>query len=152
HLVAMATAGPGEGGPLGTLDQLPAEPLEELLRALGRRRGAEAFSSAPPGAVAQLCGRRGGAGGREPLGGSQGRRGGPAADGGGAAGPAWLFRVAGARWLGPALAAKGGDLLRRVAQRLPEEGVGKVLLEQAKVPAAAEEWEACERAVERLKR
>lgn len=168
HLVAMALPAPGAGqleaGQLATLDQLPAEPLEELLVALGRRRVAEAFSSAPPGALAQLCARLGEPGASELLAESRavsGMR--PSHDEVRAAQrslfklavelpePSSLFALAGARWLGPSLAARGGDLLRRVAQRLPVE-IGRSLLEQARVPSSEGEWSACEHAVTDISR
>jgi hypothetical protein len=49
-----------------------------------------------------------------------------------------LFLRAGARWLGPALAQRGGDRLRRVAQRMPRD-VGEILLEGGTRPATEAE-------------
>jgi hypothetical protein len=55
----------------------------------------------------------------------------------GAAGDVLFFR-AGARWLGPALRARGGDRLLRLAQRLPRP-LGEALLAEAERPASAAE-------------
>jgi hypothetical protein len=46
-----------------------------------------------------------------------------------------LFVRAGCGWLGPALAARGGDRLRRVAQRLPRS-LGEQLLDGAHAPSS----------------
>jgi hypothetical protein len=46
-----------------------------------------------------------------------------------------LFLRAGCGWLAPALAARGGDRLRRVAQRLPRS-IGEQLLDGAHVPSS----------------
>jgi hypothetical protein len=160
HLVAMVAPSPGsDGSPLAQLDQLPAEPLAELVGRLGRRRVAEAFSAAPEGSLAQLCARLGEPAASELL--KEARSVRPSHDAVRAAqrslfklavditDSASLLTVAGARWLAPALAARGGDLLRRVAQRLPQP-VGAILLAERGAPATEEEWAACERAVAEL--
>ncbi len=161
HLVAMvAPPSASDASPLGALAGLPAEPLAELVAALGRRRVAEAFSGAPPGSLAQLCARLGEPAASQLLAESRGLA--PPHDEVRAAqrslfkltvdvldAPSLLAR-AGARWLAPALAARGGDLLRRVAQRLPEP-LGRLLLDERDAPATPDEWAACERAVVRLR-
>ena len=156
HLVAMPPP-PTDGEPLtfDTLDRLAATPLVELLHGLGRRRIAQAFSTAPPGSLAQLCARLGEpaasqllAEARAPVGTHDEVRAAQrslfklAVD---APDPAALLPNAGARWLGPSLASRGGDLLRRVAQRMPCP-IGRALIAEAGAPATVEEWASCERA------
>jgi hypothetical protein len=60
-----------------------------------------------------------------------------------------LFTRAGCGWLGPALAARGGDRLRRVAQRLPRP-VGEQLLDGAHVPSSDAEHAAAVNAASAL--
>ncbi len=159
HLVAMPPPDEAEPLSLANLDRVGAEPLEELVVTLGRRRVAQAFSTAPAGSLAQLCARLG-----EPAAGrllAEARTIRPSHDEVRAAqrslfklavdvpDPPSLLLVAGARWLGPSLAALGGDHLRRVAQRLAEP-TGRTLLAQSSAPATAAEHEACARAVVEL--
>jgi hypothetical protein len=144
HLVAMAT---DEEDPL---ERCSAVQLFELLAALGRRRVAIAFSGAPKTALARLCARLGEPAGSQlvaevrqiaaavsPAEVTAAQRalhhpGAEITDGDGL----HLFTRVGTAWLGPALAARGGDLLRRLAQRLPQP-VGLALLGAATVEAAA---------------
>ncbi|MSP61005.1 MAG: hypothetical protein EXR72_11800 [Myxococcales bacterium] len=160
HLVAMPVpAADPSGLSLDTLEGLPAVALTELIAALGRRRVALAFSSSPPGALARLCARLGEPAASELLAETRSLR--PdhdevraaqrslfklAVD---AADPSSLFLLAGARWLAPSLAGRGGDRLRRVAQRLPEP-IGRLLASQAGAPATLPEIAACARAVREL--
>ena len=162
HLVAMVSSSTGnDTSPLAALAELPAEPLAELLAALGRRRIAEAFSGAPPGSLAQLCARLGEPAASMLL--AEARAARPSHEAVRAAqrslfklavdvldGPS-LLAHAGARWLAPSLQARGGDLLRRVAQRLPERA-GRILLAERDAPATVDEHAECERAVAELGR
>jgi hypothetical protein len=160
HLVAMA-APSGERDPLEALELLPAGPLAERVASLGRRRVAAAFSAAAPGALAQLCARIGEpeasallAEARALKASHQAARAAQrsllqvAADEV-ADGPSLVFQ-AGARWLAPTLAARGGDLLQRVAQRLPVER-GRQLTAEAATPATDAERAECEQAVAQLR-
>lgn len=157
HLVAMAPTGARE--PLEALELLPPGPLGELLQSLGRRRVAAAFSAAPPGALAQLCARLGEPEASALLAAARALR--PTHRAARAAqralldlaqavadGPSLVFQ-AGARWLAPALAARGGDLLACVAQRLPRER-GLQLIAEATTPATDEERAECAAAVAEL--
>jgi len=156
HLVAMWDFEDKSEG-TGLLDRLEREDpltLVTLLTALGRRRVAIAFSGAPRAALAQLCARLG-----EPMASEllqlvrqvasqiasdEVRASQRAlfqlglADLAGADAARALFVRAGAGWIGPALAQRGGDRLRRVAQRLPRD-VGEVLLEGGARPATESE-------------
>jgi hypothetical protein len=141
HLVEMNAEG-ATSGLFDRLERLDAAELAELLIALGRRRVATAFSGAPRAALAQLCARLGEPAASELLAhvrtvapsvgpdevhaaqralfslgvDSQSPASGGARGGGDDA--RTLYLRTGASWLGPALAARGGDRLRRVAQRL----------------------------------
>lgn len=155
HLVAMPAAD-GEPFGLNALEGLDGEELVELGLALGRRRVAQAFSTAPQGSLAQLCARLGEPAASQLLAEARALR--PSHDEVRAAqrslfklavdvrGPSALLPAAGARWLAPSLASRGGDLLQRVAQRMPEPQ-GRALCAQAAAPATAEEWASCEQAV-----
>jgi hypothetical protein len=144
----------GERLPL--TDRLEREPearLIELVRALGLRRLAIAFSGAPRASLAQLCARLG-----EPtssellvllrqvsqqLQGDEVRAAQRAicelgADASTTDRPRdsvelLLFRI-GAAWLGPVVAARGQDRLLRLAQRLPSP-LGRILLDEGAVAA-----------------
>jgi hypothetical protein len=131
---------------LERLSSLDGDALVELIERLGRRRVATAFLSASRAQIAQLCVRLG-----EPrasqlldeLGqvGQSAKRDEvraarsallhvdvEAEDGG-----RTLFLRAGSAWLAPAVAARGGDALRRLAQRMPRPA-GLTLLLQAATP------------------
>jgi hypothetical protein len=165
HLVAMWDSderdgsaprdGARESPPL--IDRLEREDpltLVTLLTALGRRRVAIAFSGAPRAALAQLCARLGEPTASEILqlvrqvasqiASDEVRASQRAlfqlglADLQGTDAARALFVRAGAGWIGPALAQRGGDRLRRVAQRLPRD-VGEVLLEGGARPATESE-------------
>jgi hypothetical protein len=131
HLVETAVdSDPAD--PADKLEQRSAMQVPELLRALGRRRVATAFSGAPRGALAQLCARLG-----EPAAGellaevralasqvspeevvaAQRALSHPGVDA--LEDARDLFLRVGMDWLAPALRARGGDRLQRFAQRLP---------------------------------
>jgi hypothetical protein len=162
HLVPMPAPPFWSASPaLGALEGLPSEALAQLLAALGRRRVALAFSEAPREALAQLCARLGEPAASEVLAEVKAVR--PSHEEARAAQRA-LFKLtvdardarslllsAGARWLGPALAAQGGDLLRRVAQRLPQR-LGTALLAEAGAAATAADHDYCLRAIAELAR
>lgn len=157
HLVAMEPPEPSL--PLDWLERLDADALVRLITALGKRRVAIAFSGAPRAALARLCARLG-----EPQAGElieQVRALGPrltsdetraaqravfhlsgqlgeAPTGGAGEADRTLFLRAGASWLGPALAERGGDRVQRVAQRLPR-AAGELLLFGASSPATEAE-------------
>lgn len=136
HLVPMDLAG------AGVLSSRAPDEIERVVCALGRRRVALAFVSAPRAGLAQLCARLG-----EPHA-SQlvdevraVKASSPSPDAIKAAqralfrsgenidaGRALFFRV-GAAWLAPAL-ARDGDELARAAQRLPR-ALGQLLLDEA---------------------
>jgi hypothetical protein len=156
HLVAMWDL-EEKGDGAGLIDRLEREDpltLVTLLVALGRRRVAIAFSGAPRAALAQLCARLGEPTASEILAlvrqvasqiSSDEVRAAQRAlfqlgltDLQGADAARALFVRAGAGWIGPALAQRGGDRLRRVAQRLPRD-VGEVLLEGGARPATESE-------------
>jgi hypothetical protein len=140
HLVEMRS----DKAAAGMLDKLPrrdSATLEGLLLSLGRRRVAIAFSGAPRAALARLCARLGEPAASELLVEVRGLRAQLSPDEvreaqralfgfGGDGDPAGLFERAGCGLLGPALRARGGDLLRRVAQRLPRP-LGQALTEAA---------------------
>jgi hypothetical protein len=152
HLVEMEDDEP-QPALLDRLARRDAAELGELLVALGRRRVAVAFSGAPRGALAQLCARLGEPAASELL--AQVRAVAPQVgsdevhaaqralfalgldtaaarlDGDGPRDARALFLRAGCAWLGPALAARGDDRLRRVAQRLPRT-LGAALLDGAR--------------------
>jgi hypothetical protein len=157
HLVEMSVGGSsGLGTLVDRLEQGDPNTLTELLYALGRRRVATAFSGAPRAALAQLCARLGEPAASELL--SQVRQvasqvssdevkaaqralfhvGQPHETAAGTDAARLLFLRAGASWIGPALLARGGDRLRRVAQRLPRE-LGEALLAGAASPATEAE-------------
>jgi hypothetical protein len=149
HLVETAVADPQE--PLGKLELRATSQVAQLLVALGRRRVAAAFSGAPRGALAQLCARLG-----EPYAGqllaevrALASQVGPdevmaaqraLADGAMDAleDARALFLRVGIAWLGPALMTRGGDRLRRFAQRLPQ-GLGRALLHGTSQPSSEAE-------------
>jgi hypothetical protein len=147
HLVEMRS----DRAAAGVLDKLPrrdSATLEGLLLALGRRRVAIAFSGAPRAALARLCARLGEPAASELLVEVRGLRAQLSPDEvreaqralfgfGGDGDPAGLFERAGCGLLGPALRARGGDLLRRVAQRLPR-AIGEALSEAARASADAQ--------------
>ncbi len=136
HLVSMDDAG------AGVLSSRTPGEIERVLLALGRRRVALAFVSAPRAGLAQLCARLG-----EPHASqlveevralqqaapapAQVKAAQRALFGSGDgidAGRGLFFRV-GAAWLAPAL-ARDGDELMRAAQRLPR-ALGQLLLDEA---------------------
>jgi hypothetical protein len=133
---------------LERLEKLDGDALVELIERLGRRRVATAFLSASRAQIAQLCVRLG-----EPrasqlldeLGqvGQSAKRDEvrtarsallhidvEAEDGG-----RTLFLRAGSAWLAPAVAARGGDALRRLAQRMPRPA-GLAMLAHADTPSS----------------
>jgi hypothetical protein len=129
--------------------------LETLLMSLGQRRVAIAFSGAPRAALAQLCARLGEPAASELLGLVRQVAAQISSDEVRAAQRAlftlegdtpvvedadWrrLYLRAGCAWLGAALLQRGGDRLRRVAQRLPRPA-GEVLLAAARQPATESE-------------
>lgn len=139
-----------------SLDALASERLAELIVALGRRRIAVAFSEASPQALEELCRRLG-----EPAAAQlvvEVRRLRPLREEVMAAQHALFkfavearhghsfFRLAGCRWLAPALASQGGDLLRRVAQRLPLS-LGQMLLGESGAAASPVDLRFCTEAV-----
>ena len=157
HLVEMSVGGSsGLGTLVDRLEQGDPNTLTELLYALGRRRVATAFSGAPRAALAQLCARLGEPAASELL--SQvrqvasqvssdevkaaqrrcSRSGSRHETAVGSDAARLLFLSAGASFIGPALLARGGDWLRRVAQRLPRE-LGEALLAGAASPATEAE-------------
>jgi hypothetical protein len=162
HLVEMRA--PESATALDRLEQLGPEPLAEILVALGSRRVATAFSGAPRAALARLCARLGEPAAGElvaevralgarlssdevraaqravfQLGGQlAGAIGADGNAGSGAETARALFLRAGASWLGPALKARGGDRLRRLAQRLPRP-IGELLEDGASAPATESE-------------
>jgi hypothetical protein len=146
HLVELPETATGDD-PAARLERLDGGVLEGLLERLGRRRVATAFSGATHAQLAQLCARLG-----EPAASalladvrqvaSQTTREevkaeqralfslgfDPAGDT-----PRMLFVRVGAARLAPPLAARGGDRLRRVAQRLPRPA-GRLLLAAGHLP------------------
>lgn len=126
-------------------DRASSAQLTELVVALGRRRVAIAFSSAPRAALARLCARLGEPAGSElvaevrlvagqvaPTDVAAAQQ---ALHGGGSAGlvnrdAARLFTRIGVAWLAPAYGdgSDGDDRLRRLAQRLPR-ALGQELLD-----------------------
>jgi hypothetical protein len=153
HLVEMTRASADAAPAVArALERLSADALAQLVLALGRRRVATAFSGAPRTALAQLCARLGEPAASELL--EQVRALSPqvATDEVRAAqravfqlvepqladdrdpAPA-LFLRAGAGWLAPAIAARGADRLRRLAQRLPRP-LGEALLGGGRTPAS----------------
>ena len=146
HLVDLTPPSRGE-----RMEALPPDRLIALVEALGRRRVAVAFSGAPRQQLARLCARLG-----EPSASAllkevkaaakavrhEEARAAQAAvfqhvpsglDESDAA--AGLFARVGCGWLGPALSARGGDRLRRLAQRLPRP-LGELLLDGGRLPAS----------------
>jgi hypothetical protein len=144
HLVDMSRHEDDTANPADQLERRSGGELALLLLALGRRRVAVAFSGAPRGALAQLCARLGEPAGSQLV--DEVRRiaqlvlpadvtaaqqalhlpddNHPELD---------LFSQVGVAWLAPALAATGGDRLRRLAQRLPRP-LGEALLQAAVGP------------------
>jgi hypothetical protein len=125
------------------LESADAAALVELLETLGRRRVAIAFSAAPRTALAQLCARLGEPSASQLL--EQVRKTRASSDEVKEAQRAMfhveaeagsLFLRAGAAWLGPALASRGTDRLRRVAQRMTRDA-GELLLRNSS-PAPSE--------------
>lgn len=150
HLVEMTPRERVGGGALEALERAGEHTLERVLLALGRRRVATAFSGAPRASLAQLCARLGEPAATELIAEVQAVAStvssdevrtaqralfqimtGAPVEGETARG---LFLRAGAAWLGPALAMRGGDRPRRVAQRMARP-VGELLLAGAAEPA-----------------
>jgi len=148
ELVDMPAPGTTQPAALERLMRLESLALVELIERLGRRRVATAFLSAARAQIAQLCVRLG-----EPRA-SQlldelgqlthsasrdevraARKALLAVDTDASDGGATLFLRAGCAWLAPAVAARGGDRLRALAQRLPRS-VGLQLLAAADSPAS----------------
>jgi len=137
RLVPMARAGDSLSDRLESADSAA---LVELIETMGRRRVAIAFSAAPRTALAQLCARLGEPAASQLL--EQVRKTRASSDEVKEAQRAMfhveaeagsLFLRAGAAWLGPALAQRGLDRLRRVAQRMARDA-GELLLRNAGPP------------------
>ncbi len=153
HLVDMTSGRSGQARSAALeLESRDAATLAELLHALGRQRVATAFSGAPRSALAQLCARLGEPSASELVAQVRALSTNVSSDEARAAqravfqlvtlGPdaehdlaRALFLRAGSSWLGPALAARGGDALRRIAQRLPRPE-GEALLAAGRTPAS----------------
>jgi hypothetical protein len=161
---ALVDMTPPEGAKvpaLERLDRLDAGAILDRIERLGRRRVATAFLSASRAQIAQLCARLGEphasqlldelgqvsqSAAREEVraarksllhvdatltveGSASTTESGPPAQG------RALFLRAGCVWLGPAVAARGGDRLRQLAQRLPRSA-GAGLLAAGALPAS----------------